>query len=378
MASSGEEPWQGIGIYNGGKGEIDHLELSGAKVGIAMIASEMAITASRISGAEKAIHLVKEATARMEGCIFKDNQVGLAVEMKSTGYLKNSALVKNQAGVGIASGGNIDILQSSFSGNKVGVSVLQRFPGKIAGNLFEDNQVGVRLEQNGPDTLIEKNVFVNSAEAAVQALSYTSPTIRNNRITGGRYGLVAHMFSKPAVLNNRFEKMDEAIHLNKKSSATVTGNIIARSKVGIFLDFSSYPDARDNRFEGNELHVKLGRFQSSHWEAAAGSKQIVMRTAAQAKSRNPQLAKESEKFPEAVILSGNWWDDKTRGEMDKSGVDGNVPGIYDGHDLPEVTYEGFGEEKYRLDKVVYLPILADAPEEVGLKGWQGGKDELGF
>ena len=96
------------------------------------------------------------------------------------------------------------------------------------------------------------------------------------------------------------------------------------------------------------------------------------------KSRNPRLAGASEKFPESVDLTNNWWDEKTRSEMKDNGTDPDIGSIFDGHDLPEVTYEGFGEEKYRLDKVVFMPVLKVPPKTSGLTGWQGGKDELGF
>ena len=41
-----------------------------------------------------------------------------------------------------------------------------------------------------------------------------------------------------------------------------------------------------------------------------------------------------------------------------------------------MTYEGFGEESYLLDKILYLPALETKPEAAGLKGWEGAADEL--
>ena len=378
IASDGTEMWGGITFSQGAEGKLQYLEITGANVGIGMIASKVTVDYTTVTGAEKGIHLIKEANVHVSGCTLKNNKIGLVVEMKSIGSVSGCILEKNEVGVGIGSGGITDLLNNRFTGNQIGVRVFQRFPGQIAGNLFEDNKVGVRLEQNGPDTVVEKNRFTASTEAAILALSYTSPTIRNNFIAGGKYGILAHQFSSPKILNNRIEKMEEAIHLNKKSTSIVSGNVITHSKVGLFLDFSSYPDASNNRFEDNELHVKLGRFQSTHWEASAGSKQIVMKTAAQVKSRNPRLAAAPEEFPESVNLTGNWWDEKTRSEMTQKGGMADIGTIYDGHDLPVVTYQGFGEEKYRLDKVVYLPLLKSPPQASGLKGWQGRKDELGF
>jgi hypothetical protein len=166
------------------------------------------------------------------------------------------------------------------------------------------------------------------------------------------------------------------VHLNKKNVSQIKGNVVADSGIGIFCDFSSYPLIRGNFFYDNGTHLKLGKFQSSDWESRAGSKNIVLETASRQQSRNPRLGQGSKEFPEAVDASENWWDEKTLKEMMAKGEDANISTLYDGHDLPEVTYEGFGEESYLLDKILYLPALETEPETVGLKGWEGTVDEL--
>ena len=197
-------------------------------------------------------------------------------------------------------------------------------------------------------------------------------------MSGGKYGIFANQFSSPIILDNRVQKMEEAVHLNKKNASRFEGNVLADSKVGMFIDFSSYPHIRDNLFTGNDLHIKLGKFQSSNWEARAGSKRMVMQTAAQAGSRNPRLAQGPEDFPEVVDAVDNWWDRKTVGEMKSEGEAAEISSLYDGNDMPQVTYEGFGEESYALDKILYWPVLEKDPVTAGLKGLKGRTGEWCF
>ena len=376
LAPVGEQRWKGLAFYQGSASEIENLRLKGAHTGLSILAAEMKISGSEVSGCEKGLYLVREARVHVEGVRFFDNQLGLAAEMKSTAMVQGSVFEGNNVGLSIASGARPVITGNRFLANDMAIQVSQRYPETVKGNLFAGNKVAVRLYQNGPDTVIEANLFEDNSEAAIQVLSFSSPVIRNNMIRRGRYGLLANQFSSPSIVNNAFEDLTEAIHLNKKNQSGMSGNIISSSEVGLFLDFSSYPVIRRNIFADNGIHIKLGRFQSSHWEASAGSKQYVMRAAARVSSRNPKLVEGPEVFPESVDASGNHWDRKTRGEMGKKGPDANINSLFDGHDLPEVTYEGFGEQKYRLDRIIYSPFLESPPADAGLRDWKGKVDEL--
>jgi len=376
IAGDGGGKWKGISFLSGSTGTIAGLDLSGAEAGVSIIAAKVSVSDSVISRSEKGVHLVREASVRLHETEFVENGLGIAAEMKSTGTVTRCTFRKNEIGIGVASGGRPVISNNRFEENRFGIQIMQRYPGTIRENLFEKNDVAARLYQNGPDTVLEKNVFLNNTNGAVVALSYSSPTIINNRIEGGRYGIMANQFSSPAVKNNVLIGLDEGIHLNKKNSSTMTGNILSDSDVGLFLDFSSYPVIRDNIFDGNRTNIKLGRFQSSHWEASAGSKKFVMQTAAKLGSRNPKLAQGPEEFPESVDATGNAWDKATAAQMAGTGDGANISTFYDGHDLPEVTYEGFDGQKYRLDKILYKPWLEDTPPSAGLQGWKGRADEL--
>ncbi len=376
ISSADGAVWKGITMLTGAKGVITHGRILRAQKGISVLAARLDVSETTISGSETAIHLVREAVAEIKGVRFTDNKVGLAAEMRSTGQISGCLFEGNNVGLGIASGGTPTVKGNRFVGNGLGIQVLQRYPGKIEGNIFEGNKAGIRLYQNGPDTIVERNRFVNNTDAAVLALSYTSPVIRNNYMTAGKYGIYANQFSSPTIADNVIREMEEAVHLNKKNLSQIKGNVVADSGIGIFCDFSSYPLIRGNLFSGNGSHLKLGKFQSSNWESRAGSKNFVLETAVRQNSRNPRLGQGSMEFPEAVDATGNWWDKKTLREMTEKGADADISTLYDGHDLPEVTYEGFGEESYLLDKVIYLPALETEPEAAGLKGWKGTVDEL--
>jgi parallel beta-helix repeat protein len=376
ISSADGTQWKGITMLTGAQGAINNGRILRAEKAISVLAARIEISGTTISGSETAIHLVREAMAEIKGVRFTGNKVGLAAEMRSTGNISGCLFKDNNIGQVIASGGTPIVSGNRFVGNNLGIQILQRYPGKIEGNIFEGNKVGIRLYQNGPDTVVERNRFAGNTDAAVLALSYTSPVIRNNYMAGGKYGIYANQFSSPLIEDNVIREMEQAVYLNKKNVSQIKGNVVADSGVGIFCDFSSYPLIRDNLFSGNVTHLKLGKFQSSDWESRAGSKNIVLETATRQQSRNPRLGQGPKEFPEAVNATGNGWDEKTLKEMTEKGGDADISTLYDGHDLPEVTYEGFGEESYLLDKILYLPVLEAEPETAGLKGWEGTADEL--
>lgn len=372
----GPEGWTGVSLLDGASASVNSAIFEGARSALSLLAARGEVRNSRFGSGELGVHLVREAVCLVENSRFEKLKAGVVVEMKSEGLIRRCSFRGLEAGVSAASGGAPTVENCRFTDNGVGVFVQQRLARPIRGNLFEGNRFGIRLFQNGPDTLVEKNLFRDNAEAAVEALSYSSPTIANNRIQGGKYGIFTNQFSSPQIRNNSISGAKEALHLDRKNISRVLGNVIAASQTGVFLDYSSYPVMRDNVFDGNGVHLRLGRFQSSQWELEAGSKQFVMQTAAGLGSRNPRLAEASESFPEAVDASGNWWDEKTRSEMDEKGPAADITSLYDGFDEPEVTYEGFGEKKYRLDKVTYVPRLQTPPDGVGLQGWKGKDNEL--
>ncbi|GBE15333.1 MAG TPA: hypothetical protein ENH32_07290 [Proteobacteria bacterium] len=376
IGPDGTGRWKGITFLAGSEGRLTGLDLSRAITGISVIAAEVEISHSTVTQCKKGMYLVREGSTAVDDVRFIGNGTGIAVELKSRGIINRSLFEKSDIGVAIASGGLPAITSNRFEKNKIGVQVSQRYPGGIQGNIFRGNGTGVRLYQNGPDTVVERNLFEDNSDAAILAVSFSSPRIINNMMSGGRFGVFANQFSSPIIKNNVLKGMKEAIHLNKKNVSEIRDNVISRSDVGIFLDFSSYPLLRNNFLDRNRIHIKLGRFQSSNWESSAGSREYVMRTAAKLGSRNPKLAEVPVKFPDGVDATGNSWSSATLDEMKAKGPNADISTLYDGYDLPEVTYEGFGEQKYRIDKIFYDPWLGGAGAGTGLSGWKGKKGEL--
>ncbi len=368
--------WKGISFYSGSKGEITGSDILDAKTALTILAADVSVGSSLIKGSKTGAYLANEAISEFNGVRFESNQVGIAAELKSRSQITGCTFVQNKVGIGVASGALPQIINNRFQENEFGIQVRQRFPGVIQGNVLVKNDVGIRLYQNGPDTVVEKNLFLENRQSAVVAESFSSPKIMNNRIKGGRFGIFASQFSSPVIRNNSLSRLEEAIHLNKKNVSVIRDNVLSRSDVGIFFDFSSYPVVKNNFFDRNSKHIKLGRFQSSHWEASAGSKKYIMANASRIGSRNPRLAESSDDFPETIDATGNLWDKKTLREIDQKGPDANISTLFDGYDLNEVTYEGFGDKKYRIDKVRYVPMLSDPEEKIGLLDWNGEEDEL--
>ena len=368
--------WEGISFYSGSTGEITGSDILDAKTALSILAARVSVGSSLIKGSKTGAHLVREAVSEFKGVRFESNQVGIAAEMKSISLISGCTFVQNKVGIGVASGALPQIINNRFQENEFGIQVRQRFPGVIQGNVLVKNDVGLRLYQNGPDTIVEKNLFLENRQSAVVAESFSSPKIMNNRIKGGRFGIFASQFSSPVIRNNSFSHMEEAIHLNKKNVSVIRDNLLSGSDVGIFCDFSSYPEIKNNFFDRNSKHIKLGRFQSSHWEASAGSKKYIMANASRIGSRNPRLAESSDDFPETIDATGNLWDKKTLQEIDQKGPDADISTLFDGYDLKEVAYEGFGDKKYRIDRIRYVPRLSDPEEKIGLLDWNGKEDEL--
>ncbi|NOY87530.1 MAG: hypothetical protein GXP52_09580 [Deltaproteobacteria bacterium] len=376
IGRDGDGRWKGISFLAGSGGKITGLDLSRAMTGISVTAANVEISHSTVTDCGKGLHLVREGGTVVDDVGFIGNSTGIAVELKSRATINRSLFKKNDVGVAIASGGLPVITSNRFEGNGIGVQVYQRYPEGIRGNLFEGNRIGVRFYQNGPDTMVERNLFEDNTEAAILAVSFSSPRIINNMMRGGRFGVFANQFSSPTITNNVVKEMKEAIHLSKKNASEIRDNVISRSEVGIFLDFSSYPLLRNNFLDRNRTHIKLGRFQSSHWESSAGSKEYVIRTAAKFGSRNPKIVEAPVEFPDGVDATANSWGSATLDEMKAKGPHADISTLYDGYDLPEVTYEGFGKQKYRIDKIFYAPWLGARGAGTGLSGWKGKRGEL--
>ena len=163
-------------------------------------------------------------------------------------------------------------------------------------------------------------------------------------------------YGSPLLENNLFRGNQTALYNYRKSNPKVVRNQFEENQLALFCDFSSYPEVKQNNFVSNTMGVELGIYQSADWEKRSGSKAIMQREALARKSQNPLLAKAPTEFRDAVDVSDNWWGEQNA-LLAEAGKDGNVAIFHDRRDQPKVTYEGYGPESYRLDRVHYTPWL---------------------
>jgi parallel beta-helix repeat protein len=375
FSARGKEAWRGIAFAAGASGTLAGARIADAAVGLTGNGARIALSGSALERCGRGASFTAGSDFSVRDCRFACREVGVEALLKSRGEILRSAFTGGDCGVGVGSAASLRIAGNRFEKAGIGVLANQGFSCLVERNLFARCPIGVRVYQGGTGGTIERNIFVDSAECAVQALASSSPAIINNRMERGKTGVYAFQFSSPGIGRNLIAGFAQALHLDRKADARVTRNLIARNKVGVFLDYSSYPLLRDNAFEDNGVHIALGRFESSQWEASVGSAAIVKKTAGEAGSRNQRLGNGPGSFPSAVDASGNWWDAKTAKEMDAKGEKGDIASLTDGHDLFDIVYEGFGEGKYRVDDVVFSPRLGARPP-AGLWGWSGKEGEL--
>ena len=81
--------------------------------------------------------------------------------------------------------------------------------------------------------------------------------------------------------------------------------------------------------------------------------------AQQLNSRNPLIDRIPTDFPDRVEVFGNWWGEDTA-LLRQASAEANLDLFHDRLDQPTVTYEGYGDEAYRLDRVIFSPVLDQA------------------
>ncbi len=171
-------------------------------------------------------------------------------------------------------------------------------------------------------------------------------------------------FSSPHVTHCDIVGNQLGINLFRKSNSLIDFNVLLNNRTGIMINFSSYPGIFSNNFERNDMHVKLGEFQSGDWEKRAGSKNISGREAARRGSRNIGAFKGERSYPRRVNAKGNFWGTDL-GDFESSEV--NLEKIWDGNDFGPVTYEGYGDEKYTIDRVDFSEWKREPVKEAGTR-----------
>jgi hypothetical protein len=354
------ENWQGIEFVEAPAGSvIEQARFSKAEAALSSIATDLTVRGSTFADCAAAIKLLRESHSLIEDCRFVGNEMAIENEMKSTPVIRGNHF-EGHTNTAIFASHNSSgaILDNLFFKNKQGITLIQKYPDRIEKNRFVENGVGIFCNQTQNTPTILDNTFEKNDNALVN-FSFSYPVVENNRFLDNETAIRNDQFGSPRVARNLLRGNKTALYNNRKSNPEVRLNRIEKNGLALFVDYSSYPQVRQNNFIDNGRGVELGIFQSADWEKRSGSSGMVQKEALSRKSQNPLLAKAPTVFNDYVDVSGNWWG-KDTAKLAAAGSEGNLEIFFDRCDKPEVTYEGFGPDSYRLDRVVFSPWL-EAP-----------------
>ncbi|PLX82506.1 MAG: hypothetical protein C0614_06090 [Desulfuromonas sp.] len=357
--------WQGIEFMEAEPGsEIHWGRFAGAKMAISSFGTDFAVHNSRFAECEIAIKLFRESNPLVIDSEFVDNQIAIDNEMKSIPTIRNNRFSgHSKTAILAAHGSRGEISGNRFENNKQALGLLQKYQDRVVDNQFIGNEVGIYCNQTQNTPLIEGNLFDKNGQALVN-FSFAYPAVRNNRFTANETAMRNDQYGSAQIENNLFRSNGTALYNNRKSNPKVIANQFIDNELTMFCDYSSYPQVERNNFIDSKMAVKLGIYQSADWEKRSGSKTIMQREASERRSQNPLLAKVPTEFNDVVDVSGNYWGRQTR-LLSAAGNDGNVEIFHDRRDQPQVTYEGYGPESYKLDRIRFAPWLETEVAEAG-------------
>ncbi|OGR32118.1 MAG: hypothetical protein A2005_11305 [Desulfuromonadales bacterium GWC2_61_20] len=356
--------WKGIDFSEAREGSrFAFVRFDGAQTAISTIATSFPVSNATFRNCGTAIKLVREASLRIEDCLFEGNEIGIANEMKSSPQIRRNRFVghKNTA-ILVSHNSTGPIEGNTFERNKQGIGVLQKYGDRIVGNRFVGNEVGIFCNQTQNTPRMAENVFDGNQIGLVN-FSFSYPLVENSTFSGNDIGVRNDQYGSPKLTHNTFRGNKTAIYNYRKSNPEIERNLVENNDLALFCDYSSYPVVKNNNFLGNKMGVELGIYQSADWEKRSGSKGFIQETAAARKSQNPLIAKIPTTFNDYVDVGGNWWGVDTALLADGKGK--NLKIFYDRKDKPKVTYEGFGPDSYVLDEVRYTPWLKSPVKDVG-------------
>lgn len=360
-------------------------------------ASLVEFTEVEINGAERGIE-VAGARLSLTSCRFARNGRALAADAKSRAELADVTFEENAIGLYVANGSSLKSARLHFIGHKrVGAVFVNSASGSLDDAVFRGNDVGVAFER-APSVTLAKATFEKNETAATVSQCGKGPVFSFGTFVDNRRGIIASNFSSPLVDACRFEKNDvafsaeqfsnpllrycaftengEAVRFDKKSNGALEASRLEKNKVALFADFSSYPTIRGNLFSGNEWHVRLGVQQSMDFERRRGSGDLTRKGAKEREEDKPASAAPppplragvSEVTDGVFSVAGNAWDAPTEEEM--RSPEANIKRFWDGSDQGPVTYRGFGDARYAVDVISYLPLASHDQVRVGPDAWE--------
>lgn len=353
--------WSGFDFLDAPPGSaFTHVRFEGGETAISAIASSFSVNRCEFRKMGVAVKLLREARPKIVDSLFIENRVGVDNQMKSEPEVRGCRFIGHtETGIGATHSSSGAVENNLFEKNRQGIVLVQKYAGRIAGNTFRNNGTAIFCNQTQNTPRIVKNLFEGNENALVN-ISFAYPAVESNRFLKNRTAIRNDQFGSPLVSRNLFRENGTALFNHRKSSPKVEKNVVEGNDLALFCDFSSYPRVKENNFLGNRTAVKLGIYQSADFEKRTGSRGIMQKKAADRNTQNPLLPKAPTEFKDVVDVSGNWWGKETP-LLARAGKDGNLPFFHDRLDQPEVSYEGFGPTKYRLDRIVFAPWL---PREV--------------
>jgi nitrous oxidase accessory protein NosD len=357
---SGPAGWEGISFFEAAEGGIlEQVRIDHAAVAVSSIAAKFVLRGCRFTGNGTAVKLLRESYPLIEDCRFADNDIAIDNEMKSVATVRGSHFSGHKKSAIVASHGSRGAITGNrFEKNRQAVALVQKYPDPVENNDFIDNGVGIFCNQTQNTPAIRHNRFEKN-ETALINFSFAYPAVEHNFFTDNGTAVRNDQFASPKIFRNLFRGNGTALFNDRKSDPEVTRNQFEKNDLVLFCDHSSYPLFRENNLLGNPQAVRLGIFQSADWEARSGSKKIVQEKARQLNSRNPLIERIPSDFRDRVEVAGNWWgEDMPR--LRQAREETNLDLFHDRLDQPTVTYEGYGDEAYRLDRVVFQPVLDQA------------------
>ena len=293
-----------------------------------------------IKGAATGI-LVQGGAPILERLILSNNKVGIALRGKAAGRVSNCRFVDNhKVGLFLKDDSTTAVVDCHFEDNsRYGAYLYHARPQTFQGNTFVRNATGLMIAYHGSDPEVNDNRFEKN-DIAIQVDRAARPVLRGNLLRGNQTGF----------------------YIYRRSDPLVTGNRIEENVIGLLVAYSSYPLVEGNDFVSNKTALKL-EFQSSAWEAQRGADARAGETSSRSAFAGQGMRSVTEDDRRArsldgtVNAKGNWWGDVGTAELMKIGTAGNPSFIHDGRD--QTTFVDAGED-FPLDKVVHVP-WSDVP-----------------
>ncbi|MCX7990495.1 MAG: hypothetical protein N2999_00460 [Proteobacteria bacterium] len=309
----------------------------------------------KIERAKVGLKVTKNTTGFIENLNIRDSEIGFVTELKAKVVVLNSTFNNNQTAFIADQAGVAEIKNSNFFKNNLAIGVNLDGGIRIFNSNIYENEAGITFVKH-IGSIINENTFKNN-KMAIYAEYMTNINIEKNQFLKNDTAVKFYQLVNGKIRGNNFSKNREALWIEKKSNPDIRYNTFTENKVGIFCDFSSYPTITLNNFLNNDLHIKLGIYQSADFENTTSSflTQMQEMLTQQSKRLSPKDQKRK-RYVGEIFAKKNYWDEKTRKEIDTKE---NVSTIYDGYDMGEVSYEGFGDTKYKVDTVALKPYLTE-------------------